>query len=59
MYLVTRYRIEDGSKYLGANGFTVDIDDCFEYLSESEANDDADEFGGDVVEYKRFSKIPY
>lgn len=59
MYLVTRYRIEDGSKYFGANGFTPDIDDCFEYRSESEANDDADEFGGEVVEYKRFSKIPY
>lgn len=59
MYLVTRYRIENGSKYLGANGFTGEIDDCFEYRSESEANDDADEFGGDVVKFERFSKIPY
>lgn len=59
MYMVTRYRIEKADKYLGANGFTPDIDDCFEYRSESEANDDADEFGGEVVEYKRFSKIPY
>lgn len=59
MHLVTRYRIENGSKYLGANGFTCDIDDCFEYRSESEANDDADQFGGEVVKFERFSKIPY
>lgn len=59
MYMVTRYRIEQADKYLGANGFTVDIDDCFEYRSESEANDDADEFGGEVVKFHRFSKIPY
>jgi hypothetical protein len=59
MYLVTRYRIEQADKYLGANGFTTDIEDCFEYRSESEANGDADEFGGEVVECKRFSNIPY
>ncbi len=59
MYLVTRYRIEDGSKYFGANGFTPDIDNCFEYRSESEANDDADENGGDVVKFQGFSIIPY
>ena len=59
MYLVTRYRIEDGSKYLGPNGFATDIDDCFEYRSEDEANDDAEEFGGEVVKFQRFSKIPY
>ena len=59
MYTVTRYRIEQGSKYFGANGFTADIDDCFEYRSEDEANDDADEFGGEVVKFERFSKIPY
>jgi hypothetical protein len=45
MYLVTRYRIEQADKYLGANGFTT--------------NGDADEFGGEVVECKRFSNIPY
>lgn len=59
MYMVTRYRIEDGSKYFGAIGFTDDIDDCFEYRSESEANDDADENGGYVVKFQRFSNIPY
>lgn len=59
MYLVTRYRIEKADKYFGANGFTPDIDDCFEYRSESEANDDADENGGDVVKFQRFSNIPY
>ncbi len=59
MHLVTRYRIEDADKYLGANGFTSEIDDCFEYRSESEANDDADEFGGEVVKFQRFSNIPY
>ncbi len=59
MHLVTRYRIEDADKYLGDNGCTTDIDDCFEYRSEDEANDDAEEFGGEVVKFQCFSNIPY
>lgn len=59
MHLVTRYRIEYGNKYFGTDGFSKDIDDCFEYRSEDEANDDADLFGGEVVKFERFSNISY
>lgn len=54
MAFVTRYRIEDGCRVFNGTEFTTDENDVFEYRSEGEANDDADEFGGEVVKFSRY-----
>lgn len=55
MAWVTRYRIEDGARVFNGTEFTTDECDVFEYRSEGEANDDADEFGGEVVKFERYA----
>ncbi|MGQ3080652.1 MULTISPECIES: hypothetical protein [Rhizobium/Agrobacterium group] len=55
MAFVTRYRIEDGARFFNGTEFTTDENDVFEYRSEGEANDDADEFGGEVVKFSRYA----
>lgn len=58
MAFVTRYRIEDGCRVFNGTEFTTDENDVFEYRSEGEANDDADEFGGEVVKFSRHAQRP-
>ncbi|MBA8799194.1 hypothetical protein FHW77_002913 [Agrobacterium sp. RC10-4-1] len=58
MAFVTRYRIEDGARFFNGTEFTTDENDVFEYRSEGEANDDADEFGGEVVKFSRYAQRP-
>lgn len=57
MHLVTRYRIEkNGQSWDGTDWSSMD--DAFAYRNETEANEDADELRGDVVMFKRLSRIP-
>ena len=58
MAWVTRYRIEDGARAFNGTEFTTDECDVFEYRSEGEANDDADEYGGEVVKFSRYANHP-
>ena len=56
MAWVTRYRIEDGDRVFNGTEFTTDECDVFEYRSEGEANDDADQYGGEVVKFERYAR---
>ncbi len=50
----TRYRIEDGARFFNGTEFTTDDSELLAYVSEEEAWDDADQFGGEVVKFSRY-----
>ncbi|MDH1268946.1 hypothetical protein N5C81_15075 [Rhizobium pusense] len=56
MAWVTRYRIEDGARVFNGTEFTTEKEDAFQYRSEGQAYDDAEEFGGEVVKFSRYDK---
>ncbi|MGN7959163.1 hypothetical protein [Agrobacterium radiobacter] len=56
MTWVTRYRIEDGARVFNGTEFTTEKEDAFQYRSEGQAYDDAEEFGGEVVKFSRYDK---
>ena len=55
MAWVTRYRIEDGARVFNGTEFTTEKEDAFQYRSEGQAYDDAEEFGGEVVKFERYA----
>jgi hypothetical protein len=58
MAWVTRYRIEDGARVFNGTEFTTDESELLAYVSEEEAWDDADQFGGVVVKFSRYRPEP-